>query len=147
MSDDLSEVNSIEIPTPDEDLPIAVAVRELAPDCRWSLQGMTLAGLVWEDDISLRPSDEAILTKAREIKAEVPWNMLRKQRDARMREVDWVTLRAMRTGEPIPDEWKAYMQTLADITETQTPILVAGRLTNVVWPTRPDGVAVSVPGR
>lgn len=147
MSDNLSEVNSIEIPTLDENLPIAVAVRELAPACRWSLQGTTLSGLVWEDDISLRPSDEDILTKARELKAEVPWNMLRKQRDARMREVDWVTLRAMRTGEPIPDEWKEYMQTLADITETQTPIVIAGRLTNVVWPDRPDGQPVNVPGR
>ena len=138
MSDDLSEVNSIEIPETEENLPIAVALRELAPNCAWSIRGTTLSGLVWEDDISLRPTDDAILTKAREIKDDIPWKMLRRQRDQRMRDVDWVTLRAVRTGEPIPQEWLDYMQALADITDTQTPIMVAGQLANVTWPTRPD---------
>lgn len=138
MSDDLSEVNSIDIPETEENLPIAVALRELAPNCAWSIRGTTLSGLVWEDDISLRPTNDTILAKAREIKAQVPWNLLRKLRDQRMREVDWVTLRAVRTGEPIPQEWLDYMQDLADITDTQTPIMVAGQLANVTWPTRPD---------
>lgn len=138
MSDDLSQVNSIDIPTATEELPLALAIRELAPNCRWSLEGASISGLKWDDDINLRPSNDAIIAKAREIKAQIPWTMLRRQRDQRMREVDWVTLRSVRTGEPIPQEWLDYMQALADITKTQTPMMVAGQLANVTWPTRPD---------
>lgn len=138
MSDDLSKVNSIDIPTATEELPLVLAIRELAPNCCWSLEGVSISGLKWDDDINLRPSNDAIITKAREIKAQIPWNMLRRQRDQRMREVDWVTLRSVRTGEPIPQEWLDYMQALADITKTQTPMMVAGQLANVTWPTRPD---------
>lgn len=138
MSDDLSKVNNVDIPTAAEELPLALALRELAPNCRWSLEGTGISKLRWEDDINLRPSNDEIITKAREIKAQIPWTVLRRQRDQRMRDVDWVTLRSVRTGEPIPQEWLDYMQALADITETQTPMMVAGQLTNVTWPTRPD---------
>lgn len=139
MAEDLSQVESEETPQPRELLPLPLAIRELAPTSRWSLVGEELTGLVWEDDPTTRPSDEDIIAKAREIKAQAPLALLRRQRDARMREVDWVTLRAVRTGEAIPQEWKDYMQALADITETATPSIVAGVLVGVTWPTRPDG--------
>jgi len=139
MAEDLSQVASEDLPQARELLPLPLAIRELAPTSRWSLIGEDLSGLVWEDDPTTRPTDEEILTKAREIKAQAPLALLRRQRDARMREVDWVTLRAMRTGEAISQEWKDYMQALADITETSTPSIVAGVLVGVTWPTRPDG--------
>ena len=136
---DLSSVGSAEIPSLKEILPIPQAIRELAPNCRWSMEGYDWEDVKWEDDLDKKPSKEAVIARAKEIKAEVPYVILRKQRDARMREVDWVTLRAMRTGEPIPQEWKDYMQALADITETHTPVFVDGALINVPWPERPDG--------
>jgi hypothetical protein len=126
-------------PLEDEILPLPLAINELAPNCRWRLEGISIEGLVWEDDISKMPSKEAIIQRAREIRASIPMRILRKQRDARMREVDWVTLRSVRTGEPIPEEWRQYMQALADITDNSTPILVDGELKNVNWPVRPDG--------
>jgi len=98
MAEDLSQVASEDLPQARELLPLPLAIRELAPTSRWSLIGEDLSGLVWEDDPTTRPTDEEILTKAREIKAQAPLALLRRQRDARMREVDWVTLRAMRTG-------------------------------------------------
>lgn len=139
MAEDLSQVQDSSVPEARELLPFPLAIRELAPTSRWSLVGEELSGLVWEDDPSLRPSDEAIIAKAREIKAQAPMALLRRQRDARMREVDWVTLRAMRTGEPIAQEWKDYMQALADITTVATPSIVGGVLVGVTWPVRPDG--------
>ena len=115
------------------------AVSELAPNCKWSLVGYSYDGLTWEDDLGKKPSKEAVEQKAKEIYEQRPWDMLRRQRDNRMKEVDWVTLRSMRTGEPISDEWKKYMQDLADITSTSTPIIVDGELFGVTWPERPDG--------
>lgn len=41
----------------------------------------------------------------------------RAERDRRMQACDWVTLRAMRTGQPIPAAWAVYMQLLADVTQ------------------------------
>lgn len=149
MADDLSQVNSEEIPTitPEVNvpqtaavLPIPQAIKELAPGCRWYMEGYDYDGITWEDDPDKKPTKEAVIARAEEILAEVPWIKLRKERDARMKEVDWVTLRAMRTGEEIPQEWKDYMNALADITDTTTnPQIVGGLLVNVEWPTRPDG--------
>lgn len=138
---DLSAVENTEVPTAESRviLPLIEAIKVLAPNCRWSLEGYDISGLRWEDDPSKRPNDEDIVSKAKEILAEIPMRRLRKERDARMREVDWVTLRAMRTGEPIPQEWQDYMQALADITETADPKLVEGVLIGVDWPVRPDG--------
>lgn len=50
----------------------------------------------------------------------------RAKRDALMAESDWVSLRAMETGEPVPKAWLEYRQALRDITETG------------VWPTKPS---------
>lgn len=132
-----NEVNDI--------LPISLAVTELAAGCAWSLEGNGLSGLKWLDDPVLKPTNEAIIARALEIQQAIPMKRLRKERDYRLREVDWVTLRAVRTGEPIPEDWKAYMQALADITETSTPSLINGRLANVNWPARPDGKTAGLP--
>jgi len=40
---------------------------------------------------------------------------VRTERDRRMAAADWVTLRAMRTGKPVPAAWSAYLQALADV--------------------------------
>jgi len=137
--EDYTKINETDIPDYPEILPIPAAVSALAPNCRWSLVGFAYEDLQWEDDPLKKPSKEAVESKAREILAEVPWNRLRRDRDRRMKEVDWVTLRSVRTGEPIPQEWQDYMQALADITETAVPMMVAGELVNVDWPERPDG--------
>jgi hypothetical protein len=140
---DLSQVTQTEIPASSpEMLPLALAIKELAPECVWELHGYEYEGLIWKDDINKKPSKEAVFARARELKANVPMVKLRRERDIRMKEVDWVTLRAMRTGEPIPQEWKDYMEALANITSTQTPEMADGRLINVTWPDRPDGKPV-----
>lgn len=120
-------------------LPIAEALYLLAPNAIWSVEGDNVDDIKWESDPSLRPTNEEILAKAQELIDAAPMRALRRVRDARLRETDWVTLRAMRTGEPIPQEWKDYMQALADITKTSNPQLVSGELIGVTWPVRPDG--------
>lgn len=121
-------------------LPLVLAIHELAPNAQWNMIGNDLENLEWNDQTISRPSDETIIAKAQEIKSQVPMTRLRRERDARLKEVDWVTLRAMRTETAIPQVWKDYMQALADITDTHpNPVIADGELININWPTRPDG--------
>lgn len=121
-------------------LPIAEALYQLRPQCNWGVEGDNYEDIKWYGDPADMPSKEEVLQAAQQIVDDAPWRALRRQRDARMREVDWVTLRALRTGESIPQEWKDYMQALADITKTCTPRFVSGELLGVTWPERPDGI-------
>lgn len=120
-------------------MPIHEALRLLRPKANWGVEGDNYEDIKWYDDPSTMPTKEEVMAKAQEIIDDAPWRALRRFRDARLREVDWVTLRAVRTGEPIPQEWKDYMQALADITKTCTPTFVSGELIGVTWPERPDG--------
>ncbi|ACB34496.1 hypothetical protein Lcho_2230 [Leptothrix cholodnii SP-6] len=56
---------------------------------------------------------------------------VRSERDRRMAGADWVTLRAMRRGEPVPTEWAAYLQALADVPAQP------GFPFEVTWPVEP----------
>lgn len=56
----------------------------------------------------------------------------RADRDRRMDATIGVTLKAFRTGQPIPADWAAYMQALADVPQqAEFPDAIA-------WPTPPD---------
>jgi len=121
-------------------LPVATALSILCPNNRWSIQADDLSTLEWSDDPEARPTDEEINAKAQELLDAAPLRRLRQLRDERMREVDWVTLRAARTGEPVPQEWQDYMQALADITDQVGNATLSGRqIFGVTWPERPDG--------
>ena len=56
---------------------------------------------------------------------------VRAERDQKLKQSDWMTIRQAETGEAIPQEWLDYRQALRDIT-TQD-----GFPENVVWPTEP----------
>lgn len=121
-------------------LPVSMALSVMCPDRRWSIEADDLSTLVWDDDPAARPTDEEINAKAQELVDAAPLRRLRQLRDERLREVDWVTLRAMRTGEPIPQEWRDYMQALADITDQVGNATLSGRqIFGITWPERPDG--------
>lgn len=121
-------------------LPIAAAMTILRPNSKWRLEADDYSALYWEDNPADKPTKEEVETLAQQLLDSAPLRRLRQLRDERLREVDWVTLRAMRTGEPIPQEWKDYMQALADITDQKDNISLSGReVLGVVWPERPDG--------
>lgn len=123
-----------------KDLPISMALSVMCPNNRWSIEADDLSKLVWEDDPAARPTDDQIKAKAQQILDAAPLRRLRQLRDERLREVDWVTLRAVRTGEPIPQEWRDYMQALADITDQVDNATLSGReIFGITWPERPDG--------
>jgi len=53
------------------------------------------------------------------------------QRDNLLEETDWIVVKYLDIGDPIPQEWSDYRQALRDITEQ------AGFPGNVDWPTEP----------
>lgn len=58
------------------------------------------------------------------------WVVVRRQRDSLLAASDWVPLRAMERGEPMPQAWVDYRQALRDLTNSADPF-------QVVFPTPP----------
>jgi hypothetical protein len=79
-----------------------------------------------------KPPKEEFEAKLQELIDAQPWKELRAERNKRLTECDWVTLRSVATDTPIPDEWKVYMQALRDLpANTADP-------ENPTWPEPPS---------
>ena len=96
-------------------------------------------GIVWNDTWESvkfpegyeKPQKEEFEIKLQELVDAQPLKDLRKERNKRLTDCDWVTLKAYSTDTPVPDEWKTYMQALRDLpTTTEDPA-------NPVWPSIP----------
>jgi hypothetical protein len=57
---------------------------------------------------------------------------IRTMRDQKLRDTDWLVIRAAETGVPLSDAWSAYRQALRDVPSQ------AGFPYNVTWPTEPE---------
>ena len=89
-------------------------------------------GFTKVDENPLQVTWEQIAAKREElINAQVLID-LREERNKRLQEVDYITLRSYSQGIPVPTEWATYQQALRDITNTYTS------LETVVWPVKPD---------
>ena len=84
--------------------------------------------IVTKDSEIVDVNQEAFMNAYNELRLE----KLRTQRNNRLAECDWVTLKAYSTDTPVPDEWKTYMQTLRDLpANTEDPA-------DPVWPVPPE---------
>ena len=78
-----------------------------------------------------KPPKEEFEAKLQELIDAQPLKELRQERNKRLAECDWVTLKAYSTETPVPEEWKVYMQALRDLPSmTEDPV-------NPVWPAQP----------
>jgi len=59
-------------------------------------------------------------------------NSARAKRDRLLTASDWMTVRAMDTGNPVPTEWQTYRQALRDITGQP------GFPDTIDWPEKPE---------
>lgn len=57
---------------------------------------------------------------------------VRSDRDARLSATDWIVIRSVERGEPVPEDWIVYRQALRDIT------LQEGFPRDVAWPVKPE---------
>ena len=90
-------------------------------------------GIDWGNvPLNQRPSKEQFEARKIEMDKQIPMNLLRQERDKRLADADWVTLRAYSSGTDVPEEWMTYMQALRDLPSvTKDP-------TNPVWPEPPN---------
>ena len=85
-----------------------------------------------------KPTDAEIETKRQELISNFAMKKLREERDRRLTEVDWWTLRAS-DGIAMSQAQKDYRKALRDLPSTASPKLDDdGNLTNVTWPTKPS---------
>ena len=59
------------------------------------------------------------------------WTVIRSDRDNRLKETDWVSIRAADTATPMSTEWSTYRQALRDVTTQSDPF-------SITWPTKPE---------
>ena len=99
-----------------------------------------LKGMTWGDTYESvnfpegyeKPPKEEFEAKLQELIDAQPLKELRQERNRRLAEVDWVTLKAYSTGTPVSEECVTYMQTLRDLpSTTEDPA-------NPVWPVQPS---------
>ena len=89
----------------------------------------------WDDDGNQITIDEsAVATKVAEIEAAEPMKELRRVRDAKLAETDWIVIKEREEGGSVSNfaDWKTYRQALRDITNSATS------LDDVTWPEKPE---------
>ena len=69
-------------------------------------------------------------SRSHEEKTRIEWFTVRRERDKRLAETDWVSSRYLDQVGVIPDEWRAYRQSLRDVTKQLDPF-------QIVWPVLP----------
>ena len=96
--------------------------------------------LIWNEEVGVYTEAPFTIPTQQEcddywnntLKNELAVKALRRRRNKRLAECDWVTLKAYSTDTPVPEEWKAYMQALRDLpANTEDPA-------NPVWPVQPS---------
>ena len=117
------------------------ALAEMRPGARFRiLGGVTYAQLVWDDESQTVPTEDEVNAWIQNKNSVEPMRLLRLQRDALLRNVDWRVSRAYSTGVPLSPEWAEYMQALRDLPDNATPQLNSnGKLdmASVNWPVPP----------
>jgi hypothetical protein len=110
---------------------VYTAITELSPNVRFSGNGITYESISTKNDCDIGFSKEEFEAKLQELIYAQPWKELRKERNKRLTECDWVAMKAFTTDTPVPDEWKVYMQALRDLPANTTDP------ENPVWPEPP----------
>ena len=84
--------------------------------------------LIDTEGTDIRPTRDEFNTGLRNFKMQE----LRQERNKRLTDCDWVTLKAYSTQKVVPKAWRDYMQALRDLpANTEDP-------ENPVWPTPPE---------
>ena len=103
-------------------------------NCEWSITGHEYEKLIWSDENVPKPTLEELTTKYEELVAGQPLKDLRKERNRRLAEVDWVFSGDYRIDIEIYQEWILYRKALRDLpSTTEDP-------TNPIWPKKPATV-------
>jgi len=121
---------------------IVSALLALKPGAEWTTRGDNYSDIEWLDKSQTIPTEEELNSKITELKAEEPFRLLRKERNRRLAECDWIVTKNAEYGYNIPKEWRAYRQALRDLPSiTYKPELDEFgylKMDSVAWPTPPE---------
>ena len=78
---------------------------------------------------------ELVELDARREAADLDLNMVRSQRDGRLRNTDWTQIGDAALGDHTAEEWATHRQALRDLPQTYS------RVSEVVWPLDPPAAA------
>lgn len=119
---------------------IMQAVVSLAPGAEWTLAGDDYASLDWlvghgHD----KPSESEVEAEIVSLDNAAPMAELRRQRDIKLGECDWVVVKSVEDEVTPAADWKTYRQALRDLPASSSPTLDSdGNLGNVTWPSAPS---------
>ena len=115
------------------------ALEALKPNSEWAVTGDQYSRLTWLDKIQTKPTEEEVIAKVAELKAEEPMKLLREKRNKLIAETDWTQGRDVSLSNDT--DWKNYRQALRDLPSKSNPKLDSvGNLdlSSVTWPTKPS---------
>ena len=95
--------------------------------------------IIWDNpSASGLPTNDEIITKAKELSVNNPINAMRQTRNMILQESDWMA----NSDVTMSDDWKKYRQDLRDITKTVTDDKVRYAMGDDInhssWPTKPS---------
>ena len=122
---------------------IIEALTSLKPKAQWNLIGFDYSGLEWLDKTQTKPTEEEVIAKVAELKAEEPMRLLREERNRRLAECDWIVTKNAEYGHNISIPWRNYRQALRDLPNlTYAPPELDGfgnlKINSIAWPTPPE---------
>ena len=118
---------------------ITEAIKLLRPGSSFSVTGQDYSRIKWCDPNNTMPTLEEVNSKIAELETAEPMRLLRLERNQKLAETDWVTIKAYSQSVGVSVEWKTYLQSLRDLPATAEPKLDdVGNLTNVTWPEVPE---------
>ena len=95
-----------------------------------SQTGIGYSGIITVGTAYTMPTQSDLETKVNVKLNNERWDIIRKERNRELSETDWIVTKLYELGDPVPIEWKAYRQSLRDIT-TQD-------INNITCPTKPS---------
>ena len=87
--------------------------------------------MVWHDEEIPKPTKEEVAEVYEELRRKYPWEILRRERNQRLAEVDWIFSEDYAIDDASYQQWLAYRKALRDLpSTTEDPA-------NPVWPEKP----------
>ena len=119
------------------------AIESLVPNSDYVIFGDEYSGIEWRDTVNIKPTEEEINEKIKELKTAEPFKQLRNERNRRLAECDWIVTKNAEYGHNISIPWRNYRQALRDLpnlTYTSPELDEFGNLkiNSIAWPTPPE---------
>ena len=120
---------------------MGIALGKLRPGSKyvfWDISDPTT--LEWRDDAQVKPTPEELTNFYNQLVADEPMRLLRLERENLFKPCDGITMKYTSLGQPIPQEWRDYMQALRDLPACSNPKLDENGnliMSSVIWPVQP----------